>query len=116
MNTQLLQENKSKLMAEAVRLKTILGRDTVLDSEIPGGHKPKFMEVGSEQGENAAEVEKFANDLSVTEDLSQRLIKVEAALERIENGTYGKCTFGDEISEARLRAEPAAETCIEHAK
>jgi len=116
MNTQLLEENKAKLTAEAMKLKKMLGHDTKSDSEFPGGHKPNFMEAGTEQGENAAEVEQFANDLSVNGDLSERLLKVEAALVRIEDGTYGKCSFGDEIDEARLRVEPAAETCIKHAK
>lgn len=116
MNNQLLEENKAKLLAEQKRLRTVLGHESKQDSEFPGGHKPNFMEIGTEQGENAAEVEQFANDLSLTEDLSTRLVKVEAALQRIADSTYGKCTYGDEISEARLRAEPAAETCIEHAK
>ena len=97
-------------------MRTTLKRDTVTDSEIPGGHKPKFMELGTEQGENAMEVEQFANDLSVTEDLESRLKKVEAALARIEDGTYGKCVAGgDIIDEARLRVEPAADTCVQHA-
>jgi len=35
------------------------------------------------------------------------------ALERIENGTYGKCrTCGGEISKARLEAVPHATQCI----
>jgi RNA polymerase-binding transcription factor DksA len=116
MNNTLLQDNKRKLVAEQMRLKKMLGHDSTENSEIPGGHKPNFMEVGTEQGENASEVEKFANDLSLSGDLSARLKKVEAALARIEDGTYGKCAMGDEISEARLLAEPAAETCIDHAK
>lgn len=38
---------------------------------------------------------------------------IEAALERIESGTYGICTrCGGEIAVARLRANPAAERCI----
>lgn len=116
MNNQLLEDNKAKLLAEQKRLRAILGHESKEDSEFPGGHKPNFMEIGTEQGENAAEVEQFVNDLSVTEDMSKRLVKVEAALARIADGTYGKCSFGDDISEARLSAEPAAETCIEHAK
>ena len=117
MNNQLIQENTAKLLDEQKRIKVILDRDDVVDSEIPGGHKPKFVEVGSEEGENAFESEEFANDLSVTENLETRLAKVEAALKRIENKTYGKCLVGgEEIEEARLEAEPAAETCMKHAK
>lgn len=116
MNQTLIEENKAKLLAEQKRIQGVLDRDDVVDSEIPGGHKPKFNEVGSEDGENASESEQFGNDLSVTEDLEARLKKIEWALARIKDGTYGKCAMGDEIEEARLRAEPAAETCIKHSK
>ncbi|WP_372655737.1 TraR/DksA family transcriptional regulator [Halobacteriovorax sp.] len=41
------------------------------------------------------------------------LKKVDAALERISNGTFGECTdCGDEISETRLLARPTADLCI----
>lgn len=116
MNKTLIEENEAKLRAEQKRLKSILGHSTKADEEFPGGRKPQYMEAGTEQGENAAEVEKFANDLSVTSDMDERLKKVEAALNRIADGTYGVCVMGEEIEEARLRAEPAAETCVAHAK
>lgn len=113
----LVDENKKKLQDEQKRIQSMLKRDTKVDSEVPGGHVPKFNEAGNEDGENASEVEQFQNDLSVTEDLEDRLKKVEWALARIENNTYGKCAVGGEdIPEVRLKAEPAAETCIAHAQ
>jgi DnaK suppressor protein len=43
---------------------------------------------------------------------SETLNKVNAALRRLEEGTYGNCfECGDEISEARLRALPFAVRC-----
>jgi len=117
MNNQLIQENKKKLLAEQKRIQDMLNRDDVVDTEIPGGHKPKFDEVGREEGENASESEQFGNNLSITEDLEDRLMMVESALSKIENGTYGVCVVGgEEIEEARLKAEPAATTCMNHAK
>ena len=42
------------------------------------------------------------------------LSKIDAALEKIENGEYGKCVnCGEDIGIARLRARPVAELCIE---
>lgn len=39
---------------------------------------------------------------------------IRAALERLNNGTYGVCAgCGDGIAEARLRALPFAITCVE---
>jgi RNA polymerase-binding transcription factor DksA len=117
MNSKLLQDNKNKLLAEKAKLQAMLKKDSVLDSEIPGGHKPKFVEVGTEDSENAQESEQFGNDLSVIEDLDARLMKVEGALQRIADKTYGKCMVGgEEIDEKRLAVEPAAETCVAHAK
>ena len=117
MNPTLVEENKAKLLAEQKKLLAMLKRDTVLDSEIPGGRKPKFSEAGSEEGENASEVEQFQNDLSVAEDLEQRLDRVEAALKQIAAGSYGTCVVGGEpIEDARLSAEPTAMTCIAHSK
>lgn len=118
MNEQLLQENKEKLLAEQKKLRGILGFETEHDGsgEFPGEFKPKYDEVGREEGENASEVENFTNELGVTQDLESRLTQIEAALKRIEDGTYGKCVEGDDIEEERLRAVPETETCTKHAK
>ena len=86
MNTSLIEENKKKLTQEQKRIQSMLAQDTKTDSEIPGGHKPPFVELGSEEGENASEVEQFGNELSVAENLEARLRTVDAALKRIEDG------------------------------
>jgi DnaK suppressor protein len=45
---------------------------------------------------------------------SQTLLRVQDALRRIEDGTYGKCLdCGREIEPARLEAIPWAEYCLE---
>ena len=42
------------------------------------------------------------------------LSKIDAALEKIDRGAYGKCVnCGEDIGIARLRARPVAELCIE---
>ncbi len=44
----------------------------------------------------------------------QALAAVDAALDRIDAGTYGDCAVcGGRIPDDRLRAEPAAPSCIE---
>lgn len=46
----------------------------------------------------------------------EHLAEIEAAQQRIADGTYGLCTVcGREIPAARLEARPTAKTCIEHA-
>jgi RNA polymerase-binding transcription factor DksA len=51
---------------------------------------------------------------AIVEITSRRLQDVEGALERLENGTYGRCSdCGAEIPSVRLRALPSAERCRE---
>lgn len=48
--------------------------------------------------------------------LRQEIVQLRAALDRIENGTYGVCSVcGEEIALERLRARPIATRCIDHA-
>jgi DnaK suppressor protein len=43
----------------------------------------------------------------------QQLLRIDAALNRVADGSYGRCvTCGDPIAPARLAARPAATTCI----
>jgi DnaK suppressor protein len=46
-------------------------------------------------------------------ELKEALEEVEAALQRLADGTYGRCErCGQEINPARLEAMPAARLCI----
>lgn len=45
-----------------------------------------------------------------------RLTEVDAALARLDAGTYGRCAVGGEpLDDARLEARPTATTCVAHA-
>jgi RNA polymerase-binding transcription factor DksA len=56
-------------------------------------------------------------DFSLGENAEQHLAEIEAALKRIDDGTYGTCVVGGEqIDEARLDAMPWASLCIDHAR
>ena len=45
--------------------------------------------------------------------LRETLVEIDAALERLDAGTYGRCeTCGQEIAPARLEAKPTARHCI----
>ncbi|WP_430334794.1 TraR/DksA family transcriptional regulator [Rhodococcus sp. ACT016] len=47
-------------------------------------------------------------------DARREVEELDAALRRVEDGTYGICMYcGNSIAEARLDALPAARTCIE---
>ncbi|GAB4075532.1 TraR/DksA family transcriptional regulator [Nostocoides australiense] len=62
----------------------------------------------------------IAYDRAQTDALAQQarhqLAEIDAALARVENGTYGRCAVcGERIPEARLEARPTATTHVEHA-
>jgi RNA polymerase-binding protein DksA len=53
-------------------------------------------------------------DYTLEENSEHVLADIDAALKRIEDGTYGTCTnCGSQIPEERLEARPSATLCIE---
>jgi DnaK suppressor protein len=67
--------------------------------------------------ETADMMESLDENKAIVDQLEIQLLQVESALGKIESGTYGKCNVcGEEIPEARLDANPAALTCMEHTK
>ena len=56
-------------------------------------------------------------DYSLGDNAGQVLSEIDAALKRIDDGTYGKCTkCGKEIPAERLEAVPWASLCIDDAR
>ena len=74
---------------------------------------PGFDENFADSGQVAAE---RGENFTLAANLTDQLDDVEAALQRLDDGTYGKCEVcGEQIGEARLEAMPAARFCINHA-
>ena len=114
MNEEFIKQQKNKLLEEKKKLEEELA--FVANKDKSGDYEAKFQDLGSDQDANALEVEQFEQGLAVEHDLDNLLKRVNAALERISSGEYGKCSMGDEIEEERLRVVPWAETCIKHSK
>jgi len=108
------------LEEEKMRLEAGLGTVGVRNPDAPEdweAAKPDLNITVAEKSEVADQEEEFENQAGVEANLEERLREVDAALERVRHGSYGKCAFdNEEIDEARLRANPAAKTCIEHAQ
>lgn len=69
----------------------------------------------AEKGDMAEQAEQYETSFAIEKKLEERWSNIVAALKRIEEGTYGKCTVGGgDIPEDRLKANPAASTCINH--
>ncbi len=83
--------------------------------------------LGDEADEVADSSEHFADGASATlgreidytleENSGQVLVEIDAALKRIDDGTYGTCTAcGKQIAVERLEAHPWATLCIDDAR
>lgn len=122
MDQKLLHELKLALEKEHVslvaQLKSIANPDLNMPGDWDAIH-PQFEpeESGSHAAleEEANEVEEYEVRLEAEHSLESRLLTVTHALQRIQNGTYGICgRCKKEIPTERLKANPAAEYCINH--
>ncbi len=109
---------KKLLVVEKQKLETTLSSVGTKNPANPSDWEPTYPDLDatpSDKSELADEVEEFDNAIGIEAVLEDKLRDVDAALERIEAGTYGKCAVGGEdVETARLEANPAARTCIMH--
>lgn len=113
LSNEFREEMKSALLAEKSRMEAELGRFAD-KTDVPGEYETRFEEIGTDRDDNATEVEQYADNVALEENLEGQLAEVNDAIARIEDGTYGKCiACGTDIEEGRLRAYPAAKECME---
>jgi RNA polymerase-binding transcription factor DksA len=110
---KILEEEKAKLISE---LESIGQKN----ASSPNGWEAKETDLDSDsadENEVADEIEDYEENQGILDKLAIQLTIVEAALGKIEAGTYGKCNIcGEEIPEGRLEANPASLTCLKHTK
>ena len=84
------------------------------------GRQDRLAEVESEAGDigDAAQpLTAEGMDDAIAESLHNRLDAIERALQRLDDGTYGRSVrSGEPIPDERLEADPAAELTIEEAR
>jgi RNA polymerase-binding transcription factor len=102
-----LERSRAALQAERARLLAELGEPV----EAPGQ-----MTYGS-QAAAASHVFEQQRDLALRDRSRADLQRVETALRRLDQGTYGACTScGNPIAPERLEAIPWAPLCIDCAR
>jgi len=96
-------EYKKRLGAEKERLLREIKKDsrpTDFGNDVDAGD------------EEADEAEEFSNKLATRQILQDRVNKIDAALEKVQKGTYGICEkCGKEISKEVLDLVPESECC-----
>ncbi len=105
-----LEEEKKTLVQELTKL----GKKDPETGEWEAA--PQAFEEGeADPNTNADRFEDFEERSALVTTLQARLDDVEHALARIESGDFGKCEVcGNDIEEARLEANPSAQTCMAH--
>ncbi|MEK9175796.1 MAG: TraR/DksA family transcriptional regulator [Patescibacteria group bacterium] len=107
-----LEEEKTKIEGE-------LGTVATRNPDAPADWNVSYPDMNaspSAPDEIADQEEEYENRVSIEAGLEIRLREINDAIERIKHGGFGICKEkGEPISEERLRANPAANTCVEHA-
>jgi DnaK suppressor protein len=105
---------RRRLGEERTRLQGIregLQREQDEGSSETGGELSSFDQHPGDSGTETFEMEK---NVSLLEQVDDELAEVEAAVQRLERGTYGTCqACGRPIGNARLEALPATRFCVE---
>ena len=74
----------------------------------------ELSSVDQHPGDSGTETFEMEKNVSLLEQVDDELLEVEAAVQRLERGTYGTCQVcGRPIGDERLEAMPAARFCIE---
>lgn len=110
-------EARTKLEAERERLVALHDEEedaSGLDEE-QAESSGELADYDQHPGDMGTETFERTKELAVQDQLDARISDVDAALERIEEGTYGRCeACGKEIEPERLAARPATRYCLEH--
>ena len=104
-----LHEKRDDAVRYAEQLRASLGiaRDARADATADDEHDPEGPTMSQEWTQLTA----------LLADAEAEIAEVDAALARIDAGTYGICTnCGKPITKARLQARPTAELCIDCAR
>lgn len=108
---------RTRLLHERDRLSATTG-ELANDLELDEGEKSSLGElanVDQHPADTASETFEREKDTALLTTLRAREGEIDAALSRIDEGTYGKCeACGREIGDERLDAFPMARFCIEH--
>ncbi len=95
---EFVQKMKERLLEEKERLNEELASLTA------------HTEMGDEEDENASELALDEVNQDIAATLKADLEKIDQALAKVEQGTYGLTADGKDIAEARLEVLPWADT------
>lgn len=123
LDDELLQQLKEDLKEEKEEIIEELKTFAKEDEDIEGNWDSLYPDynqgdAGGEVKENEAmEVEEYSSRLPVEHSLELKVKAINLALKKMEEGNYGICEKCQEpIDKERLKAYPAARTCVDCSK
>ncbi|MCZ7529494.1 MAG: hypothetical protein M5U31_03625 [Acidimicrobiia bacterium] len=106
--TERLRAERARVEGTLAEVRAELGTGT------EGEELSELSDYAQHPADTGTETFEREKDFSILESLEAELAEIEAALERIEKGTYGiDEVTGEPIDPARLEAVPAARTNVE---
>ena len=112
------EELKIRLENELLEIMKEIGDIAVPDKRAPGGFDAKETNTQDDvldDADQASEMTNINDNEAVLKVLVERKEEIETALERMKEGTYGKCEVcGEDIEDKRLLVNAAATRCIKH--
>ncbi|HEV3365173.1 MAG TPA: TraR/DksA C4-type zinc finger protein [Acidimicrobiia bacterium] len=91
--------------------------ETGIGTETETSSISELSALDQHQGDIGTETFEREKDFSLLEQLEAEISDLDAALRKIDEGTYGRCEVCDqEIDAERLEAMPGTRTCVEHAR
>jgi RNA polymerase-binding transcription factor DksA len=107
-----IEKYRKRLIEERDRLSKEMMTGDVAEIAEPVAAEPEVAAADAPSRDEAIDIQAAMVSMK-----SDRLEMLNAALQRIDEGIYGKCDVcGKEIDSKRLDAEPTATTDIEHAR
>jgi len=108
-----MDEQRALALLEAERAEVL---DLLKGAETAGQDDREAEKETGDVADSAQPLTAEGEDDAIAESLQSRLDKLDRALARLANGTYGKSVrSGKPIPDERLEADPAAELTVEEA-
>jgi RNA polymerase-binding protein DksA len=120
MDPEKLEQFRQRLLAERARLRAEVQEDVSNDVATPGMASSDHAQWEASGGasnhlaDDATELFLQEEEIAIDNSLRGMITEIDNALERIANGTYGKCErCGKPIPLKRLEARPFSTLCLE---
>jgi RNA polymerase-binding transcription factor len=113
MDATVLRDARERLVARRDEIRAELDR-MATEMQWLGEDQGDEGGLGNHIGDDGSNVSEAERISTISDDLEDVLVQVNAALQRIDQGTYGKCQrCGKQIAPERLEAFPYVMYCID---